>query len=476
MSRTKELHHPPLCPGVLPVPSGDTPHVIPAEPSVGDLGHEKEFDDNEDAREPIFRDSEEHRDAEMRHRGDALFHELEEGAANVPPISPLPTRPEGHDQASVIESKSIHMTVQDAPPRHASDTSDTMRREGERMARERESPGAECEGPRLDEERLLDKEREAKIAALENELARTCAELDKERQLRMTEASEARMTAAERDEALRNQRADLANVTRPNQTFHEEKRALKEMHRADNQRRREARDEQIQALIRLVSQFLDGHAATRQREEEQRLSNERNAGIEQVIEHLLRQNAEQREHLNALSDSRTRQYETIVALRGIVNNPRPYNVKSYPDEFGEVPATEVRNEIGKLRQELRNIQHELVMMKYGPREEFDPDGKPWMASGASRPPPPDVPLPLGDTTRPAWRSIPRRSSRRSRKRREDSPLDTPPEPISANSWVTWQPNPALAPTPPSIEPTLLVPDRGSPGLFGPRSPRDSYRG
>ncbi|KAF8555916.1 hypothetical protein OG21DRAFT_783872 [Imleria badia] len=43
------------------------------------------------------------------------------------------------------------------------------------------------------------------------------------------------------------------------------------------------------------------------------------------------------------------------------------------------------------------------------------------------------------------------------------------------SWVTWQPDPALAPTPPSVEPTLLVPERGSPGLFGPRTPslRDS---
>jgi hypothetical protein len=34
-------------------------------------------------------------------------------------------------------------------------------------------------------------------------------------------------------------------------------------------------------------------------------------------------------------------------------------------------------------------------------------------------------------------------------------------------------DPTLAPSPPSVEPTLLVLDRGSPGLFGPRSPRDS---
>ncbi|KAJ7359529.1 hypothetical protein DFH08DRAFT_846297 [Mycena albidolilacea] len=35
------------------------------------------------------------------------------------------------------------------------------------------------------------------------------------------------------------------------------------------------------------------------------------------------------------------------------------------------------------------------------------------------------------------------------------------------------PDPNLAPTPPSIEPPLLVPDSASPGLFGPRSPRNN---
>ncbi|KAJ7790543.1 hypothetical protein B0H14DRAFT_2939289, partial [Mycena olivaceomarginata] len=33
--------------------------------------------------------------------------------------------------------------------------------------------------------------------------------------------------------------------------------------------------------------------------------------------------------------------------------------------------------------------------------------------------------------------------------------------------------PNIAPTPPSVEPILLVPDSASPGLFGPRSPRDN---
>ncbi|KAF9222420.1 kinase-like protein [Gyrodon lividus] len=58
------------------------------------------------------------------------------------------------------------------------------------------------------------------------------------------------------------------------------------------------------------------------------------------------------------------------------------------------------------------------------------------------------------------------------------PERTIPTPLGrVPSWTTWYPNPALAPTPPSTPPSielvLLVPDRGSPGLFGPRSPIDS---
>ena len=61
-------------------------------------------------------------------------------------------------------------------------------------------------------------------------------------------------------------------------------------------------------------------------------------------------------------------------------------------------------------------------------------------------------------------------------------------PSPGQSWATWQrefeqsyvrfrlrrlvlvaADPTSVPTPPSVEPTLLVPDRGSPGLFGPRT-------
>ncbi|KAI9460678.1 hypothetical protein HD554DRAFT_2176531 [Boletus coccyginus] len=459
---------------------------------------EREFRDNEDAREHIFLDNEDRRDAETRQRGDALFHELEERIANVPQIPSVPPipvpPPQDPDHSSIFES--IHEAAQVAASRHSSDILDIVRLEREEMARERESIAAERERERarLDEERQhLDEEREAKIAALEDELARTRAELDNERQLRTTEENEARMAAAERDDALRNQLADLTNMVQQNQALCEEKRALMEEHWAEKQRWKEERDGQIRELMGMVSRLVDEQAAAREREEEQRQANEAKPGIEQVMEELQRQNAEQRELLNAVSenwrvDSNRQHQETISAVRATANEQVPYNVQGYLDEFSKALATEVRmllGEVGKLREERRNIQHELgylMMMKskYGPGGEFDPDWKPPMAPGAPPPPPPppDIPPPPEDMppARPAWRTVPQRVSRRSRRPREPAPPEPTPEPRQVHSWVTWQPNPALAPTPPSVEPTLLVPDRGSPGLFGPRSPRDSYRG
>ncbi|KAG2136050.1 hypothetical protein DEU56DRAFT_367159 [Suillus clintonianus] len=100
--------------------------------------------------------------------------------------------------------------------------------------------------------------------------------------------------------------------------------------------------------------------------------------------------------------------------------------------------------------------------------------------GPDAPPPPEAPPPPPDepiNARPAWRTMPR-NTRRIRKQRPDQPPAPEPGPAAirppVHSWATWHPNPAMAPTPPSIEPNLIVPDQGSPGLFGPRSPRSSY--
>ncbi|KAJ4486876.1 hypothetical protein C8R41DRAFT_896345 [Lentinula lateritia] len=169
-------------------------------------------------------------------------------------------------------------------------------------------------------------------------------------------------------------------------------------------------------------------------------------------------------------------------------------LEDYLDEFSKALASEVRillGEVGKLREERRALQHEIgyllcMRSKYGPGGEFEPDWKPPPGAPGGPPveppPPPEPPVPPEiPPARPGWRTV----HQRSRKKKEKAPPPAPGPSVPAitgmvdprtqvtRSWATWQPDPNLAPTPASIEPTLLIPDRDSPGLFGARSPRDS---
>ncbi|KAL4072252.1 hypothetical protein J3A83DRAFT_4240397 [Scleroderma citrinum] len=307
----------------------------------------------------------------------------------------------------------------------------------------------------------IDKAREVKIRGLEEELNRVRGERDNEQQLYMDGSGSSRVTVTERHEALRNQLSDIANMV---QQLHSEY----EGRRQEKQRRENERDSQIQELLGIATRIVEEQAAAKVREEE--------------------------ENYTLRSDTQRQYDELIGTIRATANEQVPYNVQGYLDEFSKVLAGEVRmllGEVGKLREERRSIQHELgflMMMKskYGPGGEFDPDWHPPMP-----PPPPDapsaqvrqrsVPQRRDDDSNPDWQSDvpphPRLNGILS-----GSPLPSPsppPPPESASepryteSWATWHPNPALSPTPPSIEPSLL-PDRQSPGLFGPRSPRGSF--
>jgi len=145
--------------------------------------------------------------------------------------------------------------------------------------------------------------------------------------------------------------------------------------------------------------------------------------------------------------------------------------------------------------------------KYGPGGEFDPD---WYVlnfevrwrtvyltqfahtifrkppggdscdhphGSAPIPIPEQVPVIISEEPKPsAWRNVQQR--KRSKRDAQNEVVALEPgnqlAPRTANSWVSWKPNPHLVPSPPPEEPTpmLVVPER-SPGLFGPRSPRDS---
>lgn len=154
---------------------------------------------------------------------------------------------------------------------------ETVRLERELLEKEREQNAAERERERaeLDAERQrINQEREVRVRELEEELERIRAELDSERQLRMTETEEARTAATERDEALRNQLADIANMVQQNHACCEDNKAANEAQWSEKQQWKTERDNQIQELLDVVARIVDEQGAARQREEELRQENE----------------------------------------------------------------------------------------------------------------------------------------------------------------------------------------------------------
>ncbi|KDQ49111.1 hypothetical protein JAAARDRAFT_682548 [Jaapia argillacea MUCL 33604] len=179
----------------------------------------------------------------------------------------------------------------------------------------------------------------------------------------------------------------------------------------------------------------------------------------------------------------------------------------YLDEFSKAPASEVHmllGEVGRLYNEKRAIIAEMVPLlrsrllasldRKPPNINF---GGPPPGDGSS--PLPEAPPPLPEEpmpARPVWRTVQQRRSRRQKKPAAAPALEAPPPDTRphVSSWATWQreyylpdsifrlvihlipsADPSLMPTPTPGESTPLLPERTSPGLFGPRSPRDSVR-
>jgi len=152
-------------------------------------------------------------------------------------------------------------------------------------------------------------------------------------------------------------------------------------------------------------------------------------------------------------------------------------------------------EVGRIREERRALQHEIgellcIKSKYGPGGEFEPDWRPPGPPPSGPQPPTDIP-PIPDpveipVVRPAWRAYYPRQKKK-KKEPKVAPAATSVQLSQAGpsrmdrhlrqqvtgSWSTWHPDPDAEMTPPSVEPTLMVPDRSSPGLFGPRTPLSS---
>jgi len=180
-----------------------------------------------------------------------------------------------------------------------------------------------------------------------------------------------------------------------------------------------------------------------------------------------------------------------------------FNVQGYLDEFSRALATEVRmllGEVGRIREERRALQHEIgdllsMKAKYGPGGEYEPEWKPppGPPPADDMPPPPDMPG-VPPQVKPAWRKVPAPRPKKKKKNMEAqahvqahpvASTSAPPPQMThvvrypdpstqmRESWATWLPDRTQV-TPPSVEPTLVVQARGSPGLFGTPSESSMY--
>ncbi|TFY67469.1 hypothetical protein EVG20_g3927 [Dentipellis fragilis] len=160
------------------------------------------------------------------------------------------------------------------------------------------------------------------------------------------------------------------------------------------------------------------------------------------------------------------------------NNKGTYNTGGAPkyiNDFSKALAGEVRillQEVGKLRDERRALQHQCHA-KHQPPQEPLPDVSP------PPPPPPEVLDGPSAPARPAWRTVNKRPERKHKSKAPATPAPPPPaqlmppEPPKPDlpSWAQWRPNPLLAPqarAPTPSQAVVQAPVRA--GLFGPTTP------
>ncbi|KAG8904985.1 hypothetical protein FRB99_000899 [Tulasnella sp. 403] len=367
-------------------------------------------------------------------------------------------------------------------------------------------------------DRLLDEQRE-RIRALEEELERqrqACEEEKRHFRDVETERWENRHALDEaRDGAIRTQLDDITNVLHDRDMETTDWRERQEQRYAEKAQRRVEKAERIQSLHDLVTNIIAEREEEKQRQEQERIAAAAKPGIETILEAINRQAAEQTYMMRTMmddmrADCQRRHEETLEAVRATAREQVPFNVQQYLDDFSKALSSEVRlllKEVGKLREEKRALQHEIgcllcMKAKYGPGGEFDPDWVPPTGSAdcahahagapqASHPVEitPDVVdldphiLPAEETpmVKPAWKNIQKKKMTTKRQEARDTvhinddgdPMVSLAAPHPA-SWASWKPT-MQAPTPIQDPPPTLAVER-TPGLFGPRSPRNSFVG
>ncbi|KAH9048892.1 hypothetical protein EDB84DRAFT_1261793 [Lactarius hengduanensis] len=308
---------------------------------------------------------------------------------------------------------------------------------------------------------------------------------------------------------MRHQLNEITDLLLAHREEFARKKETVEEHWDRKQEWRQEDNQRWEDLYRMVQGIIQDRAEDRERCEEERRAAAEKPSTQDIIDTMRSENQTLRELFETLTDSwreeTDRQHKELLdTVQSTANERVPFNVQGYLDEFSKSLATEVRmllGEVGKLREERRNIQFEIgtllcLRSKYETGGMFDPDCTgPLAPQQPADLPPDEPPAPGPEPPRPgAWRSIHQRGGfKRTRKRSEarpagpviETPMHPPPGPPmgpppdraqAAGSWATWQVQPGLEYTPPPSEPTIHLAPEVPPqprGLFGPRSPRSS---
>jgi len=272
---------------------------------------EGEYQQQEEERMRIFLDHEAQRNEEARQRAEAIWRELESRLAALPPApppaAPAAEKPEPSEETAEIES--IKSVAQQAASQHASDVMEMIRLEREEFGREREALAEErsqlLEQLRTEKDHVIE-EKDQRINTLEQELTQLRADFEAERLLRVREDTELRererQERMEQDEAMRMQLGDLTNLVQNTMDKIEEKKATSDARYEEKAGRRQGKDAQNIEFRDMIQKIHEDMEANQARCEDDK--REVRETLERVIDDLQRQNADQRDLLQSLSESK----------------------------------------------------------------------------------------------------------------------------------------------------------------------------
>jgi hypothetical protein len=262
---------------------------------------EEDFRHNEEHRQSIFLRGEDRREQENLDRAERLWQTIESTIDNrlqalppahapsdrppstilYPEVTPdHPTEDEGVSAAAERASiRSIQSVVERVTSLHSQELLETVSSEREQADQERREAAAERERRWSEAEELRKQSQEAqeaRIQALQQELADTKAELQTEREARVAEEADLREREraefVERDNSLRQQISELTNLLQETRDLVIQKKDDSDNRYAEKQQRREAKEMDSAQLVEAVRSIQNELQAEIERANEERLN------------------------------------------------------------------------------------------------------------------------------------------------------------------------------------------------------------